>query len=278
MMKTIAALIAFLTLLTGATFQEFEEEKDGKKQDEGNKGDPKKKEEAAKAAVKAYQETRKKAKSDDDHISAIDSLAEADAHPLILKELLAVLESQFAPTVRAAGAKGMRKYKKNPLASDALIRNARTQKDEDLRKTCLKSFGEIAPFGKSVELQSIFPDEAHAVVKAAVEAVEAIKSVRMIRPLTDLLGELERIREDDGGDRGPGVPGGGSGQQGDKEQRKKRKSELLTPTLGAINALWGKVDTKLSFKKYADANRALIDHRAAVKKTQDEEDKADKTP
>ena len=136
--------------------------------------------------------------------------------------------------MRTAAADGLREYKKDVGVCASLLRHARTEKGTeqevlDLRKRCLRSYGAIAPFAKSVDLEILFSDPDPIIGREAVEAVEMIKSVRMLPRLLALFGELERIRDDDGKDPGPEVPGGPP-KQGDNNSRRKRKEVMLDPT------------------------------------------------
>lgn len=267
-------LIAMILLLTAASLPQ-----DPKTDKEKARQEQKKKEEEAKAALKAYREERAKAKETDDHVRAVESLAQATPHPLIRTELIGILNSSSPDPIRIVAAEALKKYKKDAAACDALIRHAKTRQNEDLRKRCARSFGAIAPFGRSVELQPLFNEESPALAREAVEAVEAIGSVRMLRPLVDLLGELERIREDTGRDPGgPPVPGGAQKGESGNEQRIQRKKELLDPTRTAINTLWTGHALGKALKDATEANAALTASRSQLKKIQEDEDAKDKAP
>ena len=277
MARFIVALLAALILLPAAGPQETPaDDKEAKKQEQQKADDE------AKAALKAYQEKRKKVKVQDDFIEAIGLLKEAKPHKLIRTELLSILDSKFPPVVRIEAVAALAGYKKDTTVCEALQRHARDERGKekeivDLRKKCIRTFGEIAPFGKSKDLHILFSDLDTAIAREAIDAVENIKSVRMLPQLLALLSELERIRGDDGGERGPEVPGGGGGgpNQGDKDSKKKRKDDLESPTLKAINTIWGKVDSKKTFKNYTEANKGVGDKKAEIKKIQDEEDAKD---
>ena len=275
MMRTLALLFAALIVLPAASLQDPPEDKEAKKVEAA------KAEEEAKAALKSFREKRVKAKTEADVIECMEILKEAKPHKLIRTELIQNLTNRgLKMKVRIEAADILRKYKKDPVACDALFRTAKSERGpdlRDLRKASLRSYGAIAPFGKSVDLKDLFPDVDTAVAREAIEAVESIKSVRMLKPLLDLLGELERIREDDGGDRGPPVPDGTPGQ-GDNNSKRDRKKELLDPTKDAINTLWAKHNSQKKLKDYTEANRAVADARADLKKIQDEEDKQDAMP
>lgn len=268
-----AAFVAML-VLPGAAFQEEPDDKEAKKQEQ------QKAEDEAKAVVKSYREKRKKARKEDDIVDAINLLMDAKPHRLIRAELVDVLDSKLPPKLRVDAAATLNKYKKDALVCDSLLRRAREERGPDsvdLRKRCLRSFGDIAPFAKAVDLEIFFPDQENSVARAAIEACESIKSVRSLRALIALLGELERIREDDGKDPGPGVPGGPP-QQGDNNSKRKRKEDLLDPTKAAISAIFAKVDSKFKLKDYTGANRALGEHRGKIRQKQDEEDIEDRKP
>ncbi len=278
MSRPLAALIAALLALPAAGLQD---NPGGGQEDK--KEEQQKKEDEAKAVLKAYREKRQKVKKEEDLIDAIGVLKEAKPHRLIRTELIALLEGTTLPrAVRIEAASALGDYKRDPVACDALVRRVRQERGDeatDLRRKCLGSFGVIAPFGKSVDVQFVFSDPDHAVAREAVDAVERIRSVRMLKPLCDLLGELERIRDDDGRDPGPDVPGGGAPpQQGDNNTKRKRKEVLLDPTLKAVNSLYAKIDSKKTFKNYTEAVRAVSDHRAKLKEVQEAEDKEDKKP
>jgi len=272
MARCAAALLAALIFLPAAALQD--DGKDLKKQEQQKADDE------AKAALKVYHEKRKKARTQDEFTEAIQVLKEAKAHKLIRTELISVLDSKLPAKVRIDAAAALSMYKKDTTACESVFRHAkdeRTKDDDvmDLRKRCLKTFGDIAPFAKSTDLQILYAEPDTTIARQAIEATEAIKSVRMLKPLMALLAELERIRDDDGRDPGPDVPGGGGPNQGDNNSKRKRKDDLLRPTLGAVNSIWGKVDSKKTFKDYTEANKAYQDKRAEVKKVQDEEDAKD---
>ena len=277
MIRIVVTLLAALILLPAAGPQEAPaDDKEAKKQEQQKADDE------AKAALKAYQDKRKNPKSMDDVIEAIDILKKAKPHKLIRAELISVLGSKLPPTVRIEAAAAFTEYKKDTTVCETLLRHAREERGKDkdvldLRKKCIRTFGDIAPFGKSKDLHILFSDLDTAIAREAIDAVENIKSVRMFGPLLALLAELERIRGDDGGDRGPEVPGGGGGgpNQGDKDSKKKRKDDLENPTLKAINTIWGKVDSKKTFKNYTEANKGVSEKKAEIKKIQDEEDAKD---
>lgn len=262
------ALLAILLLVPAATFQD----------DMGN--DKKTPDEEAKAALAEYREKRKK-NTEDDFIDGIRILKDAKPHKLILAELASVLEGRFPNKIRVEAAEALRGYKKDATACEVLHRRARDERGKEaaeLRRACLRSYGEIAPFGKSIDLQNLFSDPDTSVARASVEAVEKIRSVRSLKALVALLGELERIRDDDGRDPGPGVPGGAPPGGGDNNSRRKRKEDLLDPTKGAIRSIFEKVDSRKKVGDYTEANRALGELRAEIKKKQEEEDEADRKP
>ena len=271
MTRTLAALIATLLVLPGASYQD-----DPKADKEKAKEEAKKREDDAKAALKAYRELRNKAKTPDDVIEAIQKLEDAEPHPLIRVELTSLLENERSVDVRIAAASALGRFKKDGPACDVLLRNARVQKDEGLKKKCLQRFGNIAPFGRAMDLKKFFSDENNAMVKEAIEAIEAINSVRMLTPLVELLGELEQIREDKGDSGGgpplPGVPQGDSSNN----QRQKRKKELTEPTRKAINHLYKKYDSKAKLNNYTDANNSLQRNKPFLLKLQEKEDQEDK--
>ncbi|HKS16091.1 MAG TPA: hypothetical protein VJU16_02205, partial [Planctomycetota bacterium] len=271
MTRTMAALIAALLILPGASPQD-----DAKADKERAKEEAKKREDDAKAALKAYREMLGKAKSADDIIEALQKLELSDPHPLIRVEFTRVLENDRSIDVRIAAAAAMGKFKKDNQACDVLLNNARSQKDEGVKKKCIQRFGAIAPFGRSMDLKRFFNDENNAIVKEALEAIEEIKSVRMLKPLIDLLGELEQIKEDQGDSGGgpplPGVPQNDSSNN----QRLKRKRELTDPTRKAINTLWKKYDSKTKLNNATEAIAAWTRNRAFLDKIQIEEDKEDK--
>lgn len=279
MARFMVALLAALILLPAAGPQETPEDKDKKKQEQQKADDE------AKAALKAYQDKRKKVKSQDDLAEAIAVLKEAKPHKLIRTELISLLDSKLPAPVRVEAAAALGEYKKDTTACEALQRHARDERGKekevvDLRKKCIRTFGDIALFGKSKDLQILFSDLDTAIAREAIDAVESIKSVRMLQPLLALLAELERIREDEGGEKGPPEPpggGGGSGgpNQGDKDSKKKRKDDLQNPTLKAINTIWGKVDSKKTFKNYTEANKGVGEKKAEIKKILEEEDAKD---
>jgi hypothetical protein len=265
MARTFTALSAAFLILTGARFQ------DEKKPDAAAADD------AAKAAVKAFKEKWSKARTESDFSDAITVLKDAEPHRLVRGELIIVLEGRTPPVVRTDAVSGLGKYKKDAIVCDALIRRAREERKPealDLRKRCLRTFGDIAPFAKSVDLLPILSDPDFAIVREAIEAAEEIKSVRVLPQLMALYGELDRIRDDDGGEQGPGVPGAG-GPAEDKNSKRKKKEELLEPTKKAIAAIWTKID-KRTFKTYTEANRAMGQSRAEIKKAQEKEEEEDK--
>ena len=272
MTRTMTALIATLLFLPGAAPQD-----DPKADKEKAKEEAKKREDDAKAALKAFREMRAKAKTADDVIEAIQKLEDAEPHPLIRVELTGLLEGDRSVDVRIAAASALGKFKKDAPACDVLLRNARGQKDEALRKKCLQRYGNIAPFGKCMDLKAFFNDENTAMVKEAIEAIESINSIRMLRPLVDLLGELEQIREDKGESSGGGPPLPGVPQnESSNNQRLKRKRDLTDPTRKVINALWKKYDSKTKLNTYTEANTALQRHKSFLQKIQEAEDREDK--
>ncbi len=273
MTKTLAALIAALLILPGAAPQD-----ESKSDKEKAKEEAKKRDDDAKAALKAYRELRSKAKSADDVIEALQKLEDAEAHPMIRSELANVLQGDRSIDVRIAAAAALKKFKKDVSACDLLLNNARSQKDEGLKKRCIQVFGAIAPFGKSPDLQkTFFNDDNNAIVKEAIEAIEQINSIRMLKPLVDLLGELEQIKEDKGdqGGGGPPLPGVPQGDS-TNNQRVKRKKELTEPVRKAINYLYKKHDSKTKLNNYTDANTALQRNKSYLLKIQDAEDREDK--
>ena len=273
MSKLQAALIAALLFLPAAAFPQ-----DPKKDDKKLEGQQA--EDDAKAALKTYREKRNKAKKEEEIVDAIASLKEAKPHKLIRAELISILDGKLSPAVRVEAVIVLGEYKKDTVACDALKGHARSERGADvvaLRRKCLTSFGNIAPFGKAGDLQILFSDPDNSVAREAIEAVESIKSVRMLKSLIDLLGELERIREDDGKDPGPPVPGAPP-KQDDNNSKRKRKQDLLEPTKKAVNTLWGKIDSKKRLKDYTEANRAFGDHQGDLRKIQAEEDKEDLKP
>jgi hypothetical protein len=259
-----------LLVLPGASYQDEKADKEKAREE------AKKRDDDAKAAIKAFNELRAKAKNPDDVIEAIQKLEDAEPHPLIRVELTKLLEGDRSIDVRIAAAGAMGKYKRDAAACDVLLRNAKAQKDEVLKKKCIQRFGNIAPFGKAMDLKRFFNDENNAMVKEAIEAIEAINSIRMLTPLVELLGELEQIREDKGDSGGgpplPGVPQGDSSNN----QRQKRKKELTEPTRKAINALYKKYDSKAKLNNYTDANTALQRNKPFLLKLQEKEDLEDK--
>jgi hypothetical protein len=212
-------------------------QEDPKAEKEKARQELKKREEEAKAALKAYREERAEAKETDDHVRAVDKLGEADPH--------------------------------------ALIRHAKSREGADLRKRCLKSFGTIATFGRSTDLQVLFNEDDSTIARQAVDAVESIGSVRMLRPLVDLLGELEQIREG----RDPAPPPGSrdprGGDSGD-DHRIRRKKELLDPTKKAISTLWSKHGLGKAPKDATEATAVLAANRPKLKKIQEDEDAQDR--
>ncbi|HEY3226152.1 MAG TPA: hypothetical protein VGK61_04030 [Planctomycetota bacterium] len=270
MTSSRAALIAALLFLPASSLQE-----DPKAEKEKARQELKKKEEEAKAALKAYREERAEAKETDDHVRAVDKLGEADPHALIRTELLSVLNGPGLDPIRTAAAEALHKYKKDPAACDALIRHAKSREGADLRKRCLKSFGTIATFGRSTDLQVLFNEDDSTIARQAVDAVDAIGSVRMLRPLVDLLGELEQIREG----RDPAPPPGSrdprGGDSGD-DHRIRRKKELLDPTKKAISTLWSKHGLGKAPKDATEATAVLAANRPKLKKIQEDEDAQDR--
>jgi hypothetical protein len=269
-MRHLALSVALL-MLTAAAFQEPAEDK--KKQEEAA-------EVAAKEAVKKFKDAWRKAKKEDDVIDAIVILKDATPHKLIRAELIKVLDNvSLRPNVRIDAAAGLGKYKKDVAACGALHKRAREERNKDaldFRKRCLKSFGEIAPFAKSVDLQEFFGNPDYAVARASIEAVEKIGSVRMLAPLAALLSELERIRED-GAPGGPGeLPGQKSGATDDSKQ--ERKKELLEPTRSAVKTIWAKVDSAVQLKDSSDAFKVLNERRGDINKARKEEDEKDAKP
>jgi len=280
MKSFLAACVAATLLLPAAlSAQESADDKEKKKQEQQKADDE------AKAVLKEYQAKRNaalKAQKESELIDAIDLLKDAKPHRLIRTELLSLLGGPLPPKVRLESADALGNYKKDAGACDALLRHARSERGSDpevldLRKKCLRSFGTIAPFAKSVDLEILFSEPEHDVARAAVEAAETIKSVRMLRSLVALLSELERISDSEGKDPGPEVPGGPP-KQGENNSKRKRKEVLLEPTKKAINSIWSKVDSKKPLKDYTEANRAMQDRRADIKKVQDEEDAQDRKP
>jgi len=264
-----AALMAAILFLPAASFQADAAEKEKARQEQ------KKKEDEAKAALKIYRDERAKAKETDDQVRAVDKLGESEPHPLIRTELLAVLNGTAADPIRTAAAEALHKYKKDPAVCDALIRHAKSREGADLRKRCLRSFGAIAPFGKSTELQTLFNEDDSTVAHQAVDAVDAIGSVRMLKPLVDLLGELERISENRSPE-GPPVPGGpGKGESGN-DHRIQRKKELLDPTRSAIAKMWTQHGLGKAPKDATEANAVLAANRPKLKKSQEDEDAQDR--
>lgn len=277
MIRTLVALLAALILLPAAGPQESPADDKEKQKQEQQKAD-----EEAKAALKAYVEKRKKPKSEDDLIDAIAILKKAKPHKLIRTELFSILAGKLPAVVRMEAVAALAEYRKDTTVCDTLQRHAREERGKekeiaDLRKKCIRTFGDIAPFGKSKDLHILFSDLDTAIAREAIDAVETIKSVRMLGPLLALLAELERIRDDDGRDPGPEVPGGGGGgpNQGDNSSKKKRKDDLQNPTLKAINSIWGKVDSKKTFKNYTEAVRGVAEKKSEIRKIQDEEDAKD---
>lgn len=280
MTRTLAALIAALLFLPGAAVQDPPKDDKEKKKEEQQKQD-----EEAKAAIKAYQEKRKKAKTEDDVIDAMAPLKEAKPHKLVRAELFTILGGKNPYSIRTEAASYLKAYRKDVLVCDTLLKIAKSERvpdSVDLRKRCLRTFAEIAPFAKSVDLQILFSDVELKVAREAIEAAETIKSVRMLPTLVALWGELDRIREDDSGkDPGPGgggqeLPGGGGPKEGENSSKKKRKEELLEPAKKAVASLFGKVDSKIPVKTYTEANRGYQDNRAKIRKIQDEEDEKDR--
>ncbi len=276
-----AALIAALLFLPAAAFQEPPKDDKEKKKEEQQKLD-----DEAKAAVKAFQDKRKKAKTEDEVIDAMAPLKEAKPHRLVRAELFSILGGKLPYPIRTEAAAYLKAYRKDILVCDTVLKVAKAERipdSVDLRKRCLRTFAEIAPFAKSVDLQHLFSDVELKVAREAIEAAETMKSVRMLPSLVALWGELDRIREDDGGkDPGPGgggqeLPGGGGGpKEGDNSAKKKRKEELLDPAKKAVASLFGKVDSKIPVKTYTEANKGLQENRAKIKKIQDEEDEKDR--
>jgi len=269
MTKSLAALLALLLFLPGAAPQDPDKEK--------AKEEQRKKDEDAKAVLKTYHEMRQKGKTPDDAIEAVQKLQDAEPHVTIRNVLLGVLQGDPSIDVRIAAASALGSYKRDAGACDALLRNAKTQKDMGLRKKCIQRFGAIAPFGKSMDIFKTFVnDENTEIVKEMIEAVEEIKSIRMLRPLVDLLGELEQIREDKGDSGGgpplPGVPQADS----TNNQKVKRKKDLTDPTRKAINTIYKKYDSKAKLNSYTEAIAQLQRNKSFLDKLKDEEDRRDK--
>ena len=262
-------LAAVLFALTAAAFQESPEDKKQREQKE---------ETEAKAAIAKYKDARKKSHKEEEVIEAISILGDAAPHRLVRNELVNVLvETRLRPTARIDAAAALGKYKKDVGACDALHKRAREERAkeaQDFRKRCLKSFGEIAPFAKAVDLEEFFGNPDHGVARASIEAAETIGSVRMLPPLVALLSELERIRED-GAPEGPGeLPGNKAGD----DSKRERKKELLDPTRAAVKTIWAKVDSTVQIKDSSDAFKVLNERRAAIAKVRKEEDEKDAKP
>ena len=272
MIRTVAALIAMLLVLPGASFQE-----DEKSEKERAKEEAKQKENAAKAAIKAYWDARRNPKSADVIIEAIQKLEDAEPHPLIRQELARALGGEPSIDVRIAAASALGKFKKDTAASDILLQNAKTQKDEGLRKKCLQRYGAIAPYSKSKDLKVFFNDENNGIVKEAIEAIEQINSIRMLQPLIELLGELDQIKEDKGdqGGGGPPLPGVPQGDS-TNNQRLKRKRELTDPVRKAVNTLWKKYDSRTKLNDYTSANSQFQRNKSFLMDLQKKEDLEEK--
>jgi hypothetical protein len=270
MTKSLAALLALLLFLPGAAPQDPDKEK--------AKEEQRKKDEDAKAVLKTYHEMRQKGKTPDDAIEAVQKLQDAEPHVTIRNVLLGVLQGDPSIDVRIAAASALGSYKRDTGACDALLRNAKIQKDMGLRKKCIQRFGAIAPFGKSMDLFKTFVnDESTEIVKEMIEAVEEIKSIRMLRPLVDLLGELEQIREDKGDSGGGGPPLPGVPQNDSTNNQKlKRKKDLTDPTRKAINTIYKKYDSKAKLNTYTEAIAQLQRNKSFLTKLQEEEDRRDK--
>lgn len=230
--------------------------------------------EEAKAVLKDYKEKRKIARTPEEIAAAISLLEKAAPHGVIRDELMAVLGSNLPPTLRFPVAEALGRYSKDRRACDALIRRVREDRGKErfhLRRRCLRSFAEIAPFGKSTDLLALFSDPDLAIARESVEAAGKVGSVRMLRPLVDLLGELERIREEDPSGCGPD-------QRADDDSKWRRRRELIDPVRGALRVIWMKVDVKSRLLNYTEANRLLEVRKGDIRRVQIEEDKRDRNP
>jgi HEAT repeat protein len=271
MTKILAGLFAALLFLPGAVAQEDKSEKERAKEE------AKRKEDEAKTALKAYRETLSKAKSADDVIEALQKLEQAEPHSLIRQEFIARLETDRSIDVRIAAAGALGKFKKDNVACDVLLKNARAQKDENLQRKCIQRYGDIAPYGRSMDLRVFFTSENNAIAKEAIEAIKEIGSLRMLKPLIDLLGELENIREDKGESGGGGPPLPGVPQnESSNNQRLKRKQALTEPTRSAINAIYKKYDSKAKLNTYTEANAQYQRNKSQILDQQKKEDLEDK--
>lgn len=234
--------------------------------------DPAAGDEEAKAILKDYKEKRKNARKAEEISAALSLLNKADPHPLIRAELVSQLESHLPPALRFPVAEALGRYSKDRRACDALIRLAREDRGKerfDLRKRCLRSFAEIAPFGRSTDLLALFYDPDPAIARAAVDAARRIASVRMLGPLVELLGELERIRDGDPGDCGPD-------QRAGDDPKRRRRRELIEPIREAMQRIWMKVGVKGRLLNYTDASRLLAERREDLRRVRMEEDKRDR--
>src|SRR5262245_40727342 len=139
MKRLPAALIAALCLLPAAGFQDPTDDKEKKKEEQ------KQREDEAKAALKAFSDKRKKSKTEEELVDAMTVLKEAKPHRLIETELLSILTGKLPYPVRTESAAILKAYKKDVHACDVLIKVAkaeRIQESTDLRKRCLRTFGE----------------------------------------------------------------------------------------------------------------------------------------
>lgn len=271
MMRTTAWLVAAMLPLSGAQAQD------------DPKGDKEKAEAAAKKALDAYRADVAKATTPGAAVMAITNhLHGAAPHPLIRATLASVLNGHPFVDAQIAAADALGKYKKDREAAHILMQNAKLQKEDELRRKCLRRFGEVAPYGMSGELTSWFSNGNPDLAGEAIQAAAAVNSVRMLGPLIDLLDELESTSEEKfkNSIQEPPLPGAPGGTPMDtRNQKWVRKKKLTDPTRKAINALWRKVDPNAPpLKLHKEALGALQQNRKRLLEIQGAEDLEDRGP
>jgi HEAT repeat protein len=255
-MRMLAAFLALAVVAAG--------------QDDPKKQAEKEAEAKAKQRIDAFKASIKKAKTNDDFISALGGLGD-EPHPLVLNELK-IWCGNRAPEIRQAAAEEVGKFKGDEKAAAALLLFAKNEKVTDAAVKFILEAGKIDLKKTAKDFVPFFSAKQWEIAREAVDACGTIKSKtvvsQLISFLEDLEAEKERLKQAQSQQQGGGtplpggqpLPGGGGTQQGnDIQERQKRVDELMPRVVQALKDITDeKKNTAAEWRKYEAKNRGLL--------------------